>query len=194
VRDLLRRAAAATVAISLLVLVACDLWVRGVRDWWDRHSLTSSVVANLLVLAVTALIVDEVVARRQRRDRAVTVAVQGLIVYGQARRANDVITAPTGQETTAGDASDEVRTLASMLLTASPSLFDDPVARRFLEQVERCSWLMFRLVSASPDATMSSDARQHLASEMSSLEASMEPLMARLPTGDRTLFGGDTQG
>ena len=58
-------------AVLLLALVASDLWIERARVWWDRHSLTSSVVSNLLVLAVTALIVDEVIARRQRQERAV---------------------------------------------------------------------------------------------------------------------------
>lgn len=74
--------AATAAAMALLALVACDLWIRGVQVWWDRHSLIGSVVASLLVLAVTALIVDEVVARRQRRERAGSVAVQASIVYG----------------------------------------------------------------------------------------------------------------
>jgi hypothetical protein len=191
VNKLLRRIAAATVAVALMALVACDLWIGGFRDWWDRHSLTGSVVSNLLVLAVTALIVDEVVARRQRRERAESVAVQGLIVYAQARRANDALTATTGPESPVGAASDELRTLASMLLTASPSLFDDPVARRFLEQAERFSALMLRLVSASSHAPLSPNERQRLASEMSDLETTMKPLLARIPTGDGTLFGGD---
>jgi hypothetical protein len=61
-------------AVVLLVVVGSDLWIDRARVWWDRHSITGSVVSNLLVLAVTALIVDEVVARRQRQERAVSVA------------------------------------------------------------------------------------------------------------------------
>ena len=83
--ETVRRVAATTVVMTLATLVAYDVWIRGVRVWWDRHSLTGSIVASLLGLAVTALIVDEVVARRQRKERAVSVAVQSLIVYGQAR-------------------------------------------------------------------------------------------------------------
>ena len=57
-----RRLAAALVAMALLALIACDQFVSGFPAWWDRHSLTGSIVSSLLVLAVTALIVDEVVA------------------------------------------------------------------------------------------------------------------------------------
>ncbi|HEY7947693.1 MAG TPA: hypothetical protein VID75_08455 [Acidimicrobiales bacterium] len=106
-----------------------------VRSWWDGHALTGSVVSSLLVLAVTALIIDEVVADRQRRDRVVTVAVQGLIVYGQLRRTYGAVTGTEKQPP--GVPAEELRTLTNMLLTASPSLFDDPAARRFLEEAER---------------------------------------------------------
>ena len=37
-------------------------------------------------MGATALIFDEVVAYRQRKNRAVAVAAQALIVYTQARR------------------------------------------------------------------------------------------------------------
>lgn len=188
----IRRVAAAVAAITLTGLVACDLWIGSFRLWWDRHSLTSSIVASLLVVAVTALIVDEVVARRQRREHAVSVAVQGLIVYGQARRAYDAVAA-TSQEPRSGGAHDELRTLASMLLTASPSLFDDPTARRFLEQVERFSLSMYRTVatSSTPVAPVPSDEnRTLLASELTQLRVTVEPLLARIPPEDRSLLEG----
>jgi hypothetical protein len=75
--DPVRRIAAAAAAATLIALVVCDQCIASFRAWWDRHSFTGSVVANLLVLAITALIVDEVVARRQQRKRGVSVAVQG---------------------------------------------------------------------------------------------------------------------
>jgi hypothetical protein len=61
---------AVAIASGLVAIVACDLWIASFRDWWDRHSLTGSIVSSLLVLGVTALIVDEILARRQRRERA----------------------------------------------------------------------------------------------------------------------------
>src|SRR5580692_1924246 len=105
---MLRRIAAASVAFGLVTLVACDLWIEGFRTWWDRHSLTGSVVSNLLVLAFTGLIVDEVVARRQRKQRRVSVAIQGLIVYSQARRAFNALM--TDGATGTNDVRDELRT------------------------------------------------------------------------------------
>lgn len=185
----MRRAAAAAVALTLFGLIAGDLWLGGFRAWWDRHSLTGSIVANLLVLAVAGLIVDDVVARRQRRERAVSVAVQGLIVFGQARRACGAILNSDAEETRSS-AAEELRTLASMLLSASPSLFDDPAARRFLDQVERFSVSMFRAVSATSAAALSSDSRERLTAEMSQLETTVEPLLARIPLKDRASLEG----
>jgi hypothetical protein len=189
----LRRVAALGVALALLALVACDLWIQSVRVWWDQHSLTGSVVSSLLVLAVTALIVDEVVARRQRRERAVSVAVQVLIVYGQARRACDAIMDRDTNDTRSSSGDDELRTLASMLLTASPSLFDDPEARRFLEQVERFSVLMFRTLSTSHGDVLDTGDRDHLATELLRLRATVEPFITRIPTEDRSLLEGAPQ-
>ena len=178
------------VTAALASLIGGDLWSGGFRAWWDRHSLTGSIVSNLLVLAVTGLIVDEVVARRQRRERAVSVAVQGLIVFGQARRACGVILSSDVEESGSGDPSEELRTLASMVLTASPSLFDDPAARRFLEQVEHFSVSMFHAVSVSPAAALSAENRERLTADMSQLEASVKPLLARIPPQDRAMLEG----
>jgi hypothetical protein len=189
----LRRMAAALVALALVVLVACDLWIAGFRSWWDRHSLTGSIVANLLVLAVTALIVDEVVARRQRRDRSVTVAVQGLIVYGQARRTHDAIVATNPSRPSAGTAGDELRTLATMLLSASPSLFDDPDARVFLEQVERFSVTMLRAVTTPVGQAIGTEDRDRLATEMTRLKETVQPLLIRIPPEERHLLEGESR-
>ena len=123
----------------------------GVRAWWDRHSFTSCVVSSLLVLGVTVLILDKI-ARRQRNQRAVSVAVQALIVYGQAVRSCDAVVAMAGAGAGGGgeeldvaqvDVRDEVRSLANMILVASPALFDDPEAQLFVEEVQRLAGTMY---------------------------------------------------
>lgn len=191
--SLVRRGAAAVVALALFGLIACDLWLGGFGAWWDRHSLTGSIASNLLVLAVAGLIVDDVVARRQRRDRAASVAVQGLIVFGQAKRACSAIVSDDAEKPRSSAAADELRTLANMLLTASPSLFDDPAARRFLEQVERFSVTMIRIVTTSSAAGLSADNRAQLTAEMSQLETAVGPLLARIPPQDRALLEGSPE-
>jgi len=183
-----RRLAAGAVAGTLLGLVACDLWVGAFRSWWDRHAFTGSVVSSLLVVAVTVLIVDEVVADRQRRDRGVTVAVQGLIVYSQTRRAYEAVT--TAGEKGPGASSEELRTLTGMLLTAAPSLFDDPVARHFLEQAEKLTAALVGAVSATSDGGLAADARRRLDSGMAQVQEAVAPLAARISVEDRSALEG----
>jgi hypothetical protein len=174
-----RSVMAAAVASLLVALVACDLAIASFSGWWDRHTLTASVASNLLVLAVAALIVDAVIARRQRNARATTVAVQGMIVYAQARRAYDALLA-VSPDTERRDAGDEMRMLANMLLTASPSLFDDPDARVFLERVQQLAGAMYRAVAKEGD-NLSAQDRERLASAVTALQVSAAPLIARLP-------------
>jgi hypothetical protein len=187
---IIRQLAAAAAATTLLALVACDLWVRAVRAWWDAHSLTGSVVSSLLVVAVTALIFDEVVARRQRKERAVAVAVQGLIVYGQARRAYDAVVAAGDGGSDSSAAPDELRNLAAMVLSASSSLFEDPVARRFLTEVERFAGSMIRAVSDRSRGVATPNKRESLASEMDQLRVTAGPLLARIPSEDWSALEG----
>jgi hypothetical protein len=170
-----RRISAAAFAAALLTLVACDIWIASFRAWWYHHSLTGSIVSSLLVLGVAGLVVDEIVARRQLRERAATVAVQAIIVYGQARRASNAVLVANAES----NASDEARTLASMLLTASPSLFDDPVARLFLEDVQRLAGELARALA--PPGAPSDESKERLAAQMRQVHSSAGPLVARLP-------------
>lgn len=186
--------------VALSALVASDLWVGAVDRWWDRHSLIASVVTTLLGLAVAGLIVDEVVARRRRRERATTVAVQGLIVFGQARRAWESLRArrvdgpsgpqPPGTDSNGADPSEEWRALAGMLLSASPSLFDDPEARRFLEAIERLSGAAVHSVLTSRGGGSTVEDRQQLVTLWADVESAVQPLLARIPGDDRSLLEG----
>jgi hypothetical protein len=176
--------------VLLAALVACELSIDSVRAWWDRNSLTGSIVANLVVLAVAALIVDEVVARRRRAERAVSVAVQGLIVFGQTRRAYDAVMRIGAEEAHPSGAPEELGSLANMLLTVSPNLFDDPVARRFLEYVQRLSISMFHAATRSPGSARNKLDRAHLEAELSLVKEAMDPLLSRIPTEDRSVLEG----
>jgi hypothetical protein len=202
VKGLARRVTAAAVAASLVVLVVCDLLIGSFQAWWDRHSLAASIVSSLLVLAVTALIFDEIVARRQRKERAISVAVQAIIVYGQSQRTWNAVKSSgadgNGRGDGDGDGSaledlEEWKVLANMLLTASPALFEDPEARRFLEELERFSALVVSRFRRS-DGTLADDDRQHLEAEFSKVEQAVGPLRARLPTADESLFEGPRAG
>ena len=112
-------------------------------------------------------------------------AVQGLIVYGQARRVYDSMKSTSAPE--------ELGTLASMLLTASSSLFDDPEARLLLEQLQRFAALMYRAVIAPSKGAPSTVNGQQLASAMSGLQAAVQPLLGRISAEDRASLEGDSQ-
>lgn len=202
--NLPRRILAGIVLVSLAVLVVCDVSIRSFRLWWNSHSLTGDIASSLLVVAVTGLVIDEVVAHRQRRERSVSVAVQALIVYGQARRATDAAASilrdagtPGPEDTRVAQARDlardEMRILASMLLTSSSNLFDDPDARVFLERVQRLAGDVYGVLAgyASSDpsepsagsAGTSGDsrARQLLESQMKEVDSALAPLVSRIP-------------
>jgi hypothetical protein len=61
----------AAVAVTLVacVLVTLDLTDAGLRRWWNGHTLTTDTVAGLLVLLITALVVDQVVLLRPGQTR-----------------------------------------------------------------------------------------------------------------------------
>ncbi|HTW07497.1 MAG TPA: hypothetical protein VME46_08305 [Acidimicrobiales bacterium] len=198
-RSGLRLAAAVTTTGVLVGLVACDFWVPGTRAWWDRHSFTSCVVSSLLVLGVTVLILDEVLARRQRKERAGSVAVQALIVYGQAVRSCDAVVAMAGigaegdraeLDVAQVDVRDEVRSLANMILVASPALFDDPEARLFLEEVQRLAGTMYSAlamykISATRPPGDGDGIVGRLRAARLNMGARVGPLAARLADKDR---------
>jgi hypothetical protein len=61
--------ASAVVTLVAIGLVILDLTDGGFRSWWLGHALTTGTVSGLLVLLLTVLVVDQVVRRRQIRDR-----------------------------------------------------------------------------------------------------------------------------
>ena len=127
------------------VLVILDITNEGMRRWGDSHALTTSTVSGLLVLAITVLVVDQVVRLRQLNDRARAVAAQAAIIMTQAVRASASIgqALAKGADDTARDAaSDEFRTYMMMLLVGAPVMIDGKVSRTFLEQAQTVGGLM----------------------------------------------------
>jgi hypothetical protein len=185
-----RRLAAVIVALAVLALIACDLEVMSFRRWWDVHSFTGDVVSSLMVVAFTVLIIDEAVARRQRRDRAFSVAAQVLIVFEQAHRAYKAAILEADGKASSYDAPEELRSLATMLLSASPSLYDDPAARPFLFQVERFTGAVFGLI-APQGSREKGDSHELLDQALSDLRATAEPLFFRLPADIRATITGN---
>ncbi len=79
----------ATIAVSAIAVavVILDVADPSLRKFWAGHALTADTVAGLLVLALTVLIVNQVLIRRQITSRARAVAAQAGIVLAQGRRA-----------------------------------------------------------------------------------------------------------
>src|SRR5579875_1285596 len=120
VNRLIRRMGALLIAAAIVILMVYDvLNGRGFSDWWARHAITTSLVSDLLIVGATALIFDEVQAYRRRQERSLSVAAQGLIVYGQAREAYQAVVASMSGPSSGGGIPDELRDLASNLLVAS---------------------------------------------------------------------------
>jgi hypothetical protein len=175
-----RIASAVLVSAALLTLVAGDLWDTAMRSWWSRHSFTGNVVSSLLIVGVTALIFDELVARRQRKARSVSVAVQAAIVYGQSRRVYDAVLA-TSDDDDRKSAGEDLRNLAGMLLTAGPVLFDDPQARQFLTKVELLAGTIYRAFTTTTGGPVTPEVRERLKAEMTQLVEAANPLVGRIP-------------
>jgi hypothetical protein len=133
-----------TIAVTpvLITLIVLDVADGGVRRWFDTHAFTSDVVTSILVLLITVLIVDRVLAARRQRDRALVIGAQAAIISRQARRTLDLVreslTNPDRRET----ATDEMRTYMAMLLVSAPVLMEASTARAFLETAQRLAALM----------------------------------------------------
>jgi hypothetical protein len=180
---LIRRLGALLIAVAIVVLIVYDLMNgRGFSLWWDKHAITTSLVSDLLIVGATALIFDEVQAYRQRKDRSLSVAAQGLIVYGQAREAYQAVTANVSDPSAGSGIPDELRDLASNLLVASPSLFDDPEARDFLLNLDRLMASLFAAASGRSDRPDGLGRPDSLTQQMNQVQTSFQPLVARFPS------------
>jgi hypothetical protein len=69
-----------------------------------------------------------------------------------------------------------------MLLSVSSALFEDPAARRFVEQLQRVTGSMFRLATARGLASQPARESAAVVNEMADLQASSDALLQRLPS------------
>jgi hypothetical protein len=179
--------ATAVVIASAVVLVVLDIANRGVEHFWDAHSLTVDTLSGLLVVAVTVLIVDQVVRRRQLTGQSRVVAAHAGIILAQARRS--VQAAKSAQDAGAdrSEAGDELRNYLLMLLVGAPVLIDSPVARRFLEQAQALGAEIASIVSPSDLAGLARNAPPGgLDQAVERLRAAAAPLLAVLSAAERS--------
>ena len=187
--------AASVITVLTVVLVVLDINDRAMRAWWAGHALTTSTVSGLLVLAITLLVVDQVVSLRQINDRAQAVAAQAAIVMTQALRASRAVDQATAKDAGPDDrdtAGDELRTYMMMLLVAAPVLIDVKVSRAFLEQAQFVAAEMAHALGVrarSPRPGTMADAR--LDDAVQQLRSASAPLLQVLDPETRAALRGD---
>jgi hypothetical protein len=178
--------AAVLAMLITLALVVGELTDAGLRRWWTARPLTTDTVAGLLVLLVTVLVVNQLLNRRQARQRGHAVAAQAAIIVTQAARSAKAVSSVIDGPGDRGAASDGFRTYMMMLLIGAPVLIDDPVARRFLEQAQYLGGVMTRalaVIDRSPDG--SAVPGDGLDQAMQQLQSAAAPLLQLLSPGMR---------
>jgi hypothetical protein len=174
--------AAVLAMLIRLALVAGELTDARQRRWWAARPLTTDTVAGLLVLLITVLVVNQLLTRRQARQRGHAVAAQAAIMAAQAARSAGAVSSAISGPGDRGAASDGFRTYMMMLLTAAPVLIDDPAARHFLEQAQYLGAVMARTLAEmdrSPDgAAVPADGLDDAVQQLQSAAAPLLQLLS----------------
>jgi hypothetical protein len=185
-RRLIGWLAAVLAMLITLTLVVGELTNAGQRRWWAARTLTTDTVAGLLVLLVTILVVNQLLNRRQARQRGHAVAAQAAIMVAQAARSARAVSSVIDGSGDRGAASDGFRTYMMMLLIGAPVLIEDAVARRFLEQAQYLGGVMARalaVIDRSTDgAAVPGDS---LDDAIQQLQSAAAPLLQLLSPGVR---------
>jgi hypothetical protein len=140
--------ASVVAVLAMIGLVVADVTDGSLRRWWAAHALTTDTVSGVLVLLVTVLVVNQVLRRRQIRDRSRAIAAQAAIMMVQATRTSQAVSAALSGSGDRGAATDEVRTYMMMLLVGAPVLIDARTSRSFLEEAQRLGGEMTRALTA----------------------------------------------
>jgi len=179
--------AAAIVTALVLALVLLELLDAGVRRFWSDHSLTADTVAGLLVVAITVLVVDQVVRQRQVRDQGRATGAHAAIMLTQAKRAVEATLAVRDRDGDRVAAGDAVRTYLLVLLVGAPVLMEDRVARRFLEQAQVLAAELGRILSPADVGVLPARAfAGGLDEAIENLRSAAAPLLAALSAEERS--------
>jgi len=172
-------------------LVIGELTDAGQRRWWATRPLTTDTVAGLLVLLITVLVVNQLLNRRQSRQRGHAVAAQAAIMAAQAARSARAVSALADGSGGRDAASDGFRTYMLMLLTGAPVLINDPTARHFLEKAQYLGGLMARtltVIDKSPKGTAVPG--DDLQDAVRQLQSAAAPLLQLLTPAVRDAING----
>jgi hypothetical protein len=179
--------AAIVVTAVTAALVVLDIVDRDIRNFWMSQPLTTDTIAGLLVLAMTVLIVNQVLSRRQVTERSRAIAAQAGILLTQARRAVNLTLELRDGRGDRESASDGLQTYLAMLLVSAPLLIDTPVARLFLEQAQRLAAELAReLTPSSLPAFLASSGEGGLDKAIDQLRSAATPLLDVLKADERS--------
>ena len=188
-----RSGSATVVVVSItVILVVLDLTEEELRHWWADHDFTTSTVSGLLVLAITVLVVNQVLRIRQFRDEAQAIAAQAAILLAQASRAARAVSSAADGSGERDAASEEVRTYLTMLLIAAPVLIEMSMPRAFLEQAQQLGGVLAGM--QAPIQNKSADlpaAIDRLGDAVVRLRAAATPLLQILTPDQRAAAGAD---
>jgi hypothetical protein len=170
-----------------VALVIGELTDAAQRRWRAARPLTTDTVAGLLVLLITVLVVNQLLNRRQNRQRGHAVAAQAAIMVTQAARSARAVSSALDGSGDRDAASDGFRTYMMMLLVGAPVLIDDPVARRFLEQAQYLGGEMARMLSEidKPPDGAAAKPGNGLGDAVQQLQRAAAPLLQLLTPGTR---------
>jgi len=143
------------------------------------------------VLAITVLVINQVLRIRHVNDRAKATASQAAIVLGQARRAAGSVSSATKGSDERAAAVEEVRTYLMMLLIAAPVLIDSPVPRAFLEQGQKLAAVLASARVASDKNSGAPPADDRLGEALGRLRSAAAPLLEVLSPAQRAATGAD---
>jgi hypothetical protein len=187
----------AALIVTLLtgVLVILDVNDGAMRRWWAGHALTTDTVSGLLVLAITLLVVDQVVRLRQLKGQARAIGAQATIIRAQATRTSRSVSQAVAEGASQGDrdaAVDELRTYMMMLMVGAPVLIDATVSRNFLEQAQNLGGEMWRaLAGADKDSPAKAPSPDQLDRALRRLRDASTPLLAVLDPETQAAVRGD---
>lgn len=164
-----------------VALIVGEITNAGQRRWWGSHSLTTDTVSGLLVLLITVLVVNQLINRRQAKQRSHAVAAQAAIVMAQAAQSAGVFSSVIDGSGDRNAASEAYRTYLLMLLISAPLFIEDPVARSFLEQAQDFGAEMTRTLALTHRSTGgAAGLSDRLDDAMQQLQSAAEPLLQLL--------------
>jgi hypothetical protein len=185
--------AIAVVTAVVLALVLLEQLDPVVRRFWSDHPLAADTVAGVLVVALTVVVIDQMIRRRQIHNQSRAVGAHAAIMLSQAKRAVDMTVAVRDREGDRAAAGEAVRTYLLVLLVGAPVLMEAPLARRFLEQAQVLAAELGRILSpADVEILPPSAFAGSLDEAIRQLRGAAVPLLAALSAEERSVVTDGT--